>query len=153
MTLLVDKLCLNLIFYFKKNVPKEIVYLDPANRIQRFLFSVLGVFGIKVRELPFHLGDIEKSRHSNLYQKGVLLADALSRDLSKKIIENTYLDEINREFGRNTLQLRLTKCYMTELMPFCLKVVFMQEYPKVSQQHYIQKPYLLSWEYVKSCDQ
>ena len=153
MTMLVDKLCLNLIFYFKKNVPKEIVYLDPANRIQRFLFSVLGVFGIKVRELPFHLGDIEKSRHSNLYQKGVLLADALSRDLSKQIIENTYLDAINREFGRNTLQLRLAKCYMAELMPFCLRVVFLQEHPEASQQRYIQKPYLLSWEYVKNCDQ
>jgi hypothetical protein len=153
MTLLVDKLCLNLIFYFKKTVPKEIIYLDPASRIQLFLFSVLGVFGIKVRELHFHFGDIDKSSDDNLYHKSVQLADILSRDLSKQIIENTYLDKINREFGRNTLQLRLAKCYMTELIPFCQRVVLMQEHPEASQQRYIQKPYFLSWAYVKNCDQ
>ena len=153
MTLLVDKLCLNIIFFLKKNSIKEIVYLDPANKIQRFLFSLLGVFGIKTRELPFHLGDEEKSCKNNLYLKSVLLADQLSLDLSKKNLENTNLDEINREHGRNTVQLRLAKCYMTELMPFCLRVVFLQEYSKASQQRYIEKPYFLSREYVKNCDQ
>ena len=112
------------------------------------MFSILTFFGIKVRELHFHLGDIEKSQNSSLYVKGVQLADALSTDLSKKVIENNYLSKLNHEFDRNTVQLRLAKCFMTELFPFCLKVILLQEDRETYTRQYIQKPYLLSWDYI-----
>ena len=53
MTLLVDKLCLNIIFFLKKNSIKEIVYLDPANKIQRFLFSLLGFLALRQENFLF----------------------------------------------------------------------------------------------------
>ena len=153
MTLLVDKLCLSLIFLLKAKEPKEIIYLDPATTMYRVLFSTLRAFGIVVRELDFCLGDIDRSSNSNLYIKGVQLANFLSRDVSSKIIKNNYLDVLNQEFNRNTLQLHLAKCYQHELLEFCQKVVFLQVNLKDHQRIFIQKPYFLSWEYIENSDQ
>ncbi|MDG1315506.1 MAG: hypothetical protein P8P29_08305, partial [Flavobacteriaceae bacterium] len=91
--------------------------------------------------------------NSSLYLKGIQLCDFLARDLSNEILKDTYLAELNKEFGRNSLQLRLAKCYFSDLQQFCFRVVFLQENQNDSQRVYMQKPYQLSWEYIKSSDQ
>ena len=134
-------------------MPRKIVYLDPATKTLQILFLVLRLFGTKVLEMPFHLGDIDKKRNSSLYLRGIKLADFLARELSNEIIKNNCLEELNKEFGRNSLQLRLAKCYFNDLSQFCLRVVFLQENQVDAQRVYMQKPFQLSWEYIKSSDQ
>ena len=152
MALIVDKLSFKLFFLLKGKATKEIIYLDQASKIYQFIFSGLRLFGIKIREKQFWLGDIEKKCGNNLYCKGVKLAAVLSRDLSETVMLNNCLAELNEEFGSNTIRLRLAKCYMSELQEFSIKVVLLQSNVSQNQVIRLRKPYFIPWEFIYKSD-
>ena len=100
--MIVDKLSLYLFFFLltKRKRSQEIIYIDPATRLQKSVFFVLKIYGISARELDFHLGDIERTRNSSLYLKGIRLADSLARQLSSKAINEYGLSKLNEGIGR-----------------------------------------------------
>tara|TARA_B110001450_G_scaffold29137_1_gene25473 strand:+ start:2199 stop:4061 length:1863 start_codon:yes stop_codon:yes gene_type:complete len=150
--LIVDKLSLNLFFLLliKRKRCREIVYLDPATRLQKSVIFFLKIYGISARELDFHLGDIERIRNSSLYLKGVRLADNLARQLSSKAINEYRLIKINEGIGRKSVQLSLAKFYQIQLMDFCLRLVFLQSCRDEYKYSLIERPYFLDLEYIKT---
>ena len=150
--LVVDKLSLILFFrlLIKRERYREIIYLDPSTRLQKLVFFVLKIYGISARELDFHLGDIEKTRNSSLYLKGVRLADTLARQLSSKAIIEYRLIKLNEGIGRKSVQLSLAKFYQIQLMDFCLRLVFLQSCRDEYKYSLIERPYFLDLEYIKT---
>ena len=150
--LIVDKLSLNLFFLLliKRKRYREIVYLDPATRLQKSVIFFLKIYGISARELDFHLGDTERTRNSSLYLKGVRLADTLARQLSSKAINEYRLIKINEGIGRKSVQLGLAKFYHIQLMDFCLRLVFLQSRLDEYKYSLIERPYFLDLEYIKT---
>ena len=153
MKLLVDKLGLKLIFFSKRQSSlKEIIHLDSASTLHRVIFSFFRPFGIVVREKKFWLGDLEEKNGNNLNYKGVKLAAVLSSELSETVMFNNCLAELNEEFGRNTIRLRLAKCFMSELLEFSIKVVLLQSNVSQNQVIYLRKPYFIPWEFIYRSD-
>ena len=150
--MIVNKLSLYFFFFLliKRKRSQEIIYLDPASRLQKSVFFVLKVFGISARELDFHLGDIERTRNSSLYLKGIRLADSLARQLSSKAINEYGLSKLNEGIGRKSLQLSLAKFYQIQLMDFCLRLVFLQSCRDEYKYSLIERPYFLDLEYIKT---
>jgi hypothetical protein len=153
--LIVNKLSLYLFFFLliKRKRSQEIIYLDPASRLQKSVFFVLKVFGISARELDFHLGDIERTRNSSLYLKGIRLADSLARQLSSKAINEYGLSKLNEGIGRKSLQLSLAKFYQIQLTDFCLRLVFLQSCRDEYKYSLIERPYFLNLEYIKTFEE
>ena len=153
--MIVDKLSLYLFFFLltKRKRSQEIIYIDPATRLQKSVFFVLKIYGISARELDFHLGDIERTRNSSLYLKGIRLADSLARQLSSKAINEYGLSKLNEGIGRKSLQLSLAKFYQIQLTDFCFRLVFLQSCRDEYKYSLIEKPYYLNMEYIKTFEE
>lgn len=116
MAVYVDRLTSQTFWRLLLKGPCEVEYLKPLSKLGNSLRTLLCLFGYKVVETEFFLGDIDRqSEDHSIYEVGFRHNVELASLMAREIVSSGYMSSINEKFGSNTVQLFLAKCIQIEL--------------------------------------